>query len=887
MPYLAIREPDDSWRASSPLADPTDCHRPEGRGRRHRRVLTTSSPPSDTQSFAESGLTQRGGILLAGDGANDLEFRYLMADTITIPSPRVFLTTASPVAPAHESPKPASAVPKPKQQRKRNSATAKAKILSDKPSVSNGNNGVEKKKQSKSRNGCVTCKAKRLKCDEQKPSCQQCARRNVDCGGYRKDYKWRPFGETILTTGRPPGTANAKPKKEVTFAVTPQKPRSEHPPSPPDTIQSGSASPSEESKQSQVAIAIARADSEQSFTPLAATGIQDEIVDIGLDLDLDDAIDMFEFEQHDTDLGVQHAMSDPTFREDDSNMQQLSTINSPHGLPLDSFLSLSTYFGSMTSAMDFESMSGPLLTPMSMMDQPFFPDHDDGTEDIVRPGYGEFNQPWSVSLPDFYQSSVSSIMTDSSFFSAPDMFSVPRGIDFSLGSPEMLTLRFDRQTCGILSVKDGPTENPWRTLIWPLARDCPTLYHAIASMTSFHTSKNQPELRLHGIDHMRISIENLGSGIATMRFDTAIATTLALAFAESWDQHISTGINHIKGAKILVGQALIRHQRVPFRGEELERLKFLTNAWVYMDVLARLTSADNDESNDFDAAYSKLANSFDAELHLDPLMGAASTLFPLVGRVANLVRRVRRSKSNSPSAISHAMELKKMLQEWEPPSVEEIPEDPTIDTEHTLQTAEAYRWATLLYLHQAVPEIPSASSAELGKKVMIFLATVPLSSRTVIVHIYPLIAASCEAVDEEDRQWVSQRWMSMAQRMKIGVIDRCADVVKEVWQRRDQYEMDTAIRRNPPLKRGFGFDADGFDGGNDMTFAWNNSDPFGRSRKRRPADDMFDLPKALRASGRKVSRDDKSGDTDVNYTVRGRLHWLGVMKDWGWEVLLG
>lgn len=725
-----------------------------------------------------------------------------------------------------------------------------------------------------------------MKCDETKPSCQQCARRNVDCGGYRKDYKWRPFGETTFTSGRPPGSANTKAKKEVTFAVTNQKPRSEHSPSPPDTIPSGSTSPVEECQP--LKVAITRADSGQSLASLGSSSPQDEIVDIGLDMDmdLDDAIDMFEFEQHGNDFGGHHNMSDPIFGEEDSHIQEMSNMHPPNDPRLDpSLFCVSTSFGSMTSMIDFDhSLPGPLPTPMSLMDLHYFPDHEDGVEDVVRSGFGEFDQPWSVSLPDFYHSSISSDMTDGSLFSAPEMFSVPRGIDFSLGSPEMLTLRFDRQTCGILSVKDGPTENPWRTLIWPLARESPALYHAIASMTSFHTSKNQPELRLQGIDHMRTSIENLANGIANMRFDTAIATTLALAFAESWDQHTSTGINHIKGAKILVNQALTRHQQVPFRNEELERLKFLTNAWVYMDVLARLTSEDDDESNDFDAAYSKLANSFDAESHLDPLMGAASTLFPIVGRVANLVRRVRRSKSNSPSTISHAMELKKMLQEWEPPSLEEVPEDPTIDIQHTLQTAEAYRWATLLYLHQAVPEIPSAPSAELGKKVMIFLATVPLSSRTVIVHIYPLIAASCEAVDEEDRHWVSQRWMSMAQRMKIGVIDRCADVVKEVWQRRDQYELEAAMRRNPPLKRGLSFDVDRFDDDDSLNFAWNDSNPFGGSRKRRATDGIFDLPRALRLNGpRKVSKDAQSGDTDENFTVRGRLHWLGVMKDWSWE----
>ena len=44
--------------------------------------------------------------------------------------------------------------------------------------------------------GCVTCKVKRLKCGEEKPGCQQCARRSVECGGYKKDFKWRPFEES-------------------------------------------------------------------------------------------------------------------------------------------------------------------------------------------------------------------------------------------------------------------------------------------------------------------------------------------------------------------------------------------------------------------------------------------------------------------------------------------------------------------------------------------------------------------------------------------------------------------------------------------------------------------------------------------------------------------
>jgi hypothetical protein len=39
--------------------------------------------------------------------------------------------------------------------------------------------------------GCVTCKARRVKCDETRPSCEQCARRRTTCDGYKIDVRWK------------------------------------------------------------------------------------------------------------------------------------------------------------------------------------------------------------------------------------------------------------------------------------------------------------------------------------------------------------------------------------------------------------------------------------------------------------------------------------------------------------------------------------------------------------------------------------------------------------------------------------------------------------------------------------------------------------------------
>lgn len=65
--------------------------------------------------------------------------------------------------------------------------------------------------------GCITCKNKRLKCDETKPTCQQCAKRAVTCGGYKKDFKWRPFEEPSC-----PGKQPTKLRRGALVTTLPQ-----------------------------------------------------------------------------------------------------------------------------------------------------------------------------------------------------------------------------------------------------------------------------------------------------------------------------------------------------------------------------------------------------------------------------------------------------------------------------------------------------------------------------------------------------------------------------------------------------------------------------------------------------------------------------------------
>lgn len=527
-------------------------------------------------------------------------------------------------------------------------------------------------------------------------------------------------------------------------------------------------------------------------------------------------------------------------------------------------------------------------------------------------------------------------------------------------SHEIIYKLFDRHTCGILSIKDGPTENPWRSIMWPLALEHGALYNAIAAMTKFHNAKNDKECRELAMGYMRESFSLLAKGLSnkSIPLDIALATTLALALAETWDRHISTGIAHIRGASAMLRKLIPKNRftRLP------QWLQFLFNSWLYLDVVSRLTSdaveekslvevSDSDEEalddkeddntslleesnrahmigpqresrpsrdgvielasfleNNVDES-SPISTSSDLtnpsvndstiskedeknkrrrrrrssgtshELkgflfmgqgeEIDPLMGCAQTLFPLIGRVATLVHKVRRLPKNTLSIVSEAVELKRQLELWNPTlsSRMTVVEDPTWDLNSCLSTAEAYRYAGLLYLHQAVPEVPSLTSHELAEKVMMLLASIPTSSRTCIIHIFPLLVAGCEAENGEEREWVKDRWNILDQRMHIGNINCTIEVVKEVWMRKDIQRRNQAAVDHDNVKA-------------DVI-------PLAEGTLHRSRRSSKDIASSISSAVSQAFGHSNSNAAYLDDGIKGWSHWSVVMHEWGWEVLLG
>ena len=153
-----------------------------------------------------------------------------------------------------------------------------------------------------------------------------------------------------------------------------------------------------------------------------------------------------------------------------------------------------------------------------------------------------------------------------------------------------------------------------------------------------------------GVEHARKSMKELVANLNNMHVDTGLATTLALAFSESWDEHSKSGISHLRGARGFVSKAVNDQKTLARAGisdiRRMERSKFLCNTYIYMDVLARLTSLEETD-HDVDHGYFEdimltVNGPIEAHTEVDPLLGCAYTLFPLIGRVANPCKRSAR-----------------------------------------------------------------------------------------------------------------------------------------------------------------------------------------------------------------------------------------------------
>lgn len=971
-----------------------------------------------------------------------------------------------------------------------------------------------KPKKTKSRTGCVTCKRRRLKCDEAKPYCQNCIKRGIVCGGYAVNFKWREFSESCGTLKKSKKTTEVKTidgvreeqnseshhtettnlqkaLEDATFSVTGKsaqeiaianvlisKGKNPHLASEIANAISGISDFSDIDSLTQIhlksleeanrkhhkvqdksipqaaeIVSIPRTQDSQSAdgngnntrslsTPTIGSPLGDDPpkplstskTSISSILTKDSPINLFKdvpspqqyprspnitgmFLPYQQSIGEQHQIftslsnvNTPKFLEDmdPGQYMKFSPLNletfaemSPRyivrsGNPLHSLSpsfsgelnmkhtdsSTSTISQAQTAPLTLLDSASPVFTGetpkfsnFSNPGSPFFsqllnlPNSDEQTEEdktedkVLREVNDRTEQCYQLAHYTSPGSDIAGTPNNQTMF--PHLSG--QNIRSLHIADEHLTtlLAFDQHTCGIMSIKNGPTENPWRTYLLPMSQSHPVVRNALLAMTSFHIARGDSNIRARGMKYMKEAIVSLVHGLSSDNKDVtdktppdvALATCIALAMGEAWDRQTTTGIAHLKGAKSMIAKVLDKFEvKRPSRKralsigssssqylEEMDstkdllphskrrmsrELQFLVNAWIYFDVLARMSSGEeyyNDEEVLFEEIRStspeseknidspnltmkrsksgsfssikrmklerKQKNKPDSaqiikkyrSLNLeegdliDPLLGVAQTLFPIIDEVATLIGQVRSYKSQAGASptdksckncnpiktplrmISHTVELKSAIEHWKIPQIPHsgsfYSEDPNFDLNAAVATAEAYRYATLLYLHQTVPEVPSPTSHSLAENVMMLLASIPSSSRTLVTHMFPLFVASCEAKVGEEREWATERWNELTEKMWLGTINRAWEVVKEVWARKDSLKEK---KRNK----------------------------FVESDSNDQEESSQEYNKVKRRISVAIHGDDESHDDDIESFVGSWSHWTTVMKEWGWEILL-
>lgn len=199
--------------------------------------------------------------------------------------------------------------------------------------------------------------------------------------------------------------------------------------------------------------------------------------------------------------------------------------------------------------------------------------------------------------------------------------------------------------------------------------------------------------------------------------------------------------------------------------------------------------------------------------NVDTLLGMATTLWPIMHRLSNLlslkndIERASRENQASKSAVlrmefeSTSQAIETALTQWEPclppniavqdgvlvgSSQEDIPEQQLLQS--IQHNALAYRHSAFVYLYRTIYGYPARREV------------VQKHAHTALVHcvetvthrgpmgalLWPLFVAACEAISTEDRSLAQSAFAGIDQRQGMTNIGQAWKIVQEVWKRLDQ-----------------------------------------------------------------------------------------------------
>ena len=341
----------------------------------------------------------------------------------------------------------------------------------------------------------------------------------------------------------------------------------------------------------------------------------------------------------------------------------------------------------------------------------------------------------------------------------------------------------------VLSTRgDEPKNNPFLSLIIPLASDAPVLMHSLLGLSGAHL------LRFERSDEYQESKEK--------HRDTAISMmSEAVRTAHSKNANVSDAI-----VACLVLQYQLQVIEGDFTGEYKSHYQFAFSyikfrpdepigrfAWEffqYAHITISMTSLhpyrqsrNTDEGvvspHELKFAIPGVTDNFDGVM-----LKLLSGIFPIITRITAVRDEIRSRKaecSYQPIKYQHIMEgvdLDRMLSQWDSGQ-----EENSLDW----LTAELYREATLVYLHRTIrasePDEGLATRVQRGVK---FLEHFPESgSHTNCVLLLPTFIFGCAAFNVKERQPIESVFDRLAASNDFGNVEPSKKIVQKVWEMMD------------------------------------------------------------------------------------------------------
>ncbi|KAI0804856.1 hypothetical protein GGR55DRAFT_690832 [Xylaria sp. FL0064] len=388
--------------------------------------------------------------------------------------------------------------------------------------------------------------------------------------------------------------------------------------------------------------------------------------------------------------------------------------------------------------------------------------------------------------------------------------------------------------CNVLShliVFREESGNPFQQLVLPLSHNSSPVMNAIYALAGAHLEYRgvqNPEQSLYFHNEAIQGLSRVIESRAKVDKNELLAAIMLLVYYEVLVQRRRTNIinGHLKGAFAIMclNQDLLSPVGL-----------FLERAFGFYDVITALSLGTPPLSTAPSAGGLLPVPPLDAPpasplTNVDTLLGMATTLWPIMHRLSNLLftkkelEEAQRMNQVSKVAVlrtefeTTSQAIEAALTQWKPcvpPSIairddvlalsgvegEEIPEMARLQS--ILHNALAYRHSALVYLYRTIygysPKhklVQQHSHAALLHCVETTAARGPMGAL-----LWPLFAAACEAINAEDRDLAKKAFSEIEQRQGMTNIEEAWGIIQEVWKRLDSLDDDSVMDTNTDLWR--------------------------------------------------------------------------------------